>query len=290
MKSYFVRHTDKISVRRDDINEIWDLDKVAIHFPGQGKEDSKSIDPNDYNKLSDSRAIKCFAELNRNGGYVWAEYYTKDDIKIGKIKPNSFEIFESTWSRDRRSAQARKGDKAILKALQMENVRIAKPYEAMSLRAARPRQGTIVRWKAIGNRLEHLVEKKPIDKTWDNLSPEQQETVCTEYLRSADLRECSKLEFLLLPIGRTLKDVDIYGYTKDQREIFAQVTHYKKNDKTCKQKIEKLKRYRKRKAYLVFFCNCDDAVKEDSILFIPITEVFEWLKRNKTYLEKLFVV
>lgn len=288
MGSYFIRHTNKILVSRNDINKIWDQNKVAIHFPGEGKKDSESIKPTDYKKRSDRRAIKCFVELKENGGYIWAEYYTKDDVKIGKIKPNSFEIFESTWSRN--TSNRRKGDKAKLKTLQMENVRIVKPYEVMSLRAARPPHVTIVRWEAIGKRLEHLVEKKPIDKNWDNLSTEQQETVCAEYLRSADLEECPKLEFLLLPIGRTLKDVDIYGYTKDGREIFAQVTHYKKDNKNCKQKVEVLKRYRKREAHLVFFCDCNDVIKEDNILFIPTTKVLGWLKRNKTYLEKLFVL
>lgn len=289
-RSYFIRHTNRLAVSSNDINKIWDQDKIAIHFPGEEKEDSVSIKPTDYKK-SDRMAIECFAELNENGGCIWAEFYTKDDVKIGKIRPKSFDLFESTWSRSENLdiRRRRKGDKAILKTLQMERVRIIKPYELMSLRVTRPRQGTIRRWKAIGKRLECFVENKPIDKSWDNLSTEQQETVCAEYLRSHDSEESPRLEFLLLPIGRTLKDVDIYGYTTDKREIFAQVTHYNKDEPPCKQKIEKLKRYQKRKAHLVFFCNCDDVIEEDNVLFIPVTEVFEWLQRNKTYLEKLSV-
>lgn len=287
LKSYFIRHTKVLAVSDSAINEIWGENKVAIHFPGWGKEDSKSIKEGDYEKRGERRAIKCFRELDKDGGYVWAEYRTQPNVKIGRIKPKSLDYFETTWSKASDKHRRRKGDKAILKTLQMQNVKILKRYEAMELRATRPRQGTITKWN-IGKRLEHYVKGTPIDKNWKGLSSAQQETVCAEYLRSPDLEECPKLDFLLLPIGRTLEDVDIYGCAANGKKIFAQVTNYDKDSKACKQKIEKLERYYPKENYLVFFCNCKGVEKEDDVLFIPVTKVFEWLKKNDKYFKKIF--
>jgi len=289
MKSYFIRHTKKILVPHEEINKLWDENRVAIHFPGKGEKDLESIEIKDYESDPAARiAIKCFNELKCNGGYIWAEYHTQSSVKIGKIKPNSFEYRNTIWSKDCDKPKREQGDTAILKTLQMENVKEIKSGQAMSLRAAKPRQGTIREWKNIGSKLECLVEGKPIVKNWNNLSPEQLETVCTEYPRKPDLENYPKLEHLLLPIGRTLEDVDIYGYSADTREIFAQVTHYKMSHPNCRQKIKKLKHYKNKNIYKVFFCDCDDPKKEDDILVIPTTKVFEWLKRNEMYLKTLF--
>jgi len=289
MKSYFIRHTEKILVPHEEINKLWDENRIAIHFPGKGEKDLESIEIKDYESDRAAKiAIKHFNELKCNGGYIWAEYHTQSIIKIGKIKPGSFKYWYTIWSKKCNNPERKEGDIAILKTLQMENVKKKEPYEAMSLRAAKPRQGTIREWKNIENKLECLVEGKPIAESWNSLSPEQLETVCTEYLRKPDLESCPKLEHLLLPIGRTLEDVDIYGYSTDARKIFAQVTHYKIDHPKCKQKIEKFKHYRNKNICNVFFCDCNNVKKEDDILFIPTTKVFEWLKRNEMYLETLF--
>ncbi len=63
MDSYFIRHTKTMSVEDSDLDEIWNQDKIAIHFPGDGEEDFKSLDPNDYRKPSERQAIRCFQSL-----------------------------------------------------------------------------------------------------------------------------------------------------------------------------------------------------------------------------------
>lgn len=290
MKSYFVRHTEGMSVVEEAIDYLWEYDKIGIHFPEvyrdtpEEVEDSESIDPDDYEERGAKRAISTFAELNMNSGYIWAEYRNKKNVKIGKIVPNSFEICETKW----RAGEFPYPREAKLKTLQIgkKSVKTLAPNESMSLRASRPRQGTITRWPSVKNRLKNLVEEMPTEISWDNLFPSEQETVCSEYLRNPDTPRCPSLERLLLPVGRTLKDIDIFGYTKDKKMLFAQVTHYKIRE--ARKKIQDLKKYSNPKSHLVFFCNCDDILFKDDILFVPLKRLEKWLKKDKGYVKKLF--
>ena len=34
MRSYFVRHTQKLTIRDADLKNLWDEDRVAIHYLG----------------------------------------------------------------------------------------------------------------------------------------------------------------------------------------------------------------------------------------------------------------
>ena len=36
MSSYFVRHTDKLLIRDEDLKELWDEDRIANPLPYQG--------------------------------------------------------------------------------------------------------------------------------------------------------------------------------------------------------------------------------------------------------------
>jgi hypothetical protein len=290
LKSYFIRHTRKILVSTDVIKKIFDENKVAIHFPGSGKQDSKSIKLKDYDKPGERRAIKCFKELSENGGYIWAEYYTcPEEVKVGKIKPKSaVEYVETIWSEDCKNPERKKGERAILKTLQMENVTTLKKGEVMELVAARPRMCTITEWKIIRDRLKYYVKGIPIPESWNSLTTEQQEAVCAEYLRNPNIENCPKLDFLLLPVGRTLQDVDIYGCASDGKKIFAQVTYENIESKNCKQKLENLK-FGGKENHLILFCNCGNEDEKDDVLIIPVKRVvFEWLKNNKKFFDSTF--
>jgi len=299
MESYFIRHTKKIAVSKEDIQKIFEQDRIAIHFPGDGEHDSESIEPSDYRnreKPNAYKAMRCFKELNDNGGYIWAKYYTTDKVKIGEVQPKSYEPFRTYWSLERRSrkpgeAGYRKiGDKAILKTLKIKNVSVLDPSEAIEVAGGMtPPHVTITRWRKIGNRLERLVNHAPFDQEWRSLGRTQrQETICSEYLRNPDVKRCPKLEFLLLPIGGTLEDVDIYGLTDDGKKLFAQVTYYEKSDRQCKQKRDDLRKYQGKGIRLVFFCRCENISEEEGILFIPVEKVFEWLKKRPTYFNMTF--
>jgi hypothetical protein len=279
-----------MAVIEETIDHLWKHHKIAIHFPDvsynapEEVEDKVSLNEREYEYPGAERALPVFKEMNNDGGYIWAEFRNRRDIKVGKIVPNSFEIFETKWAFGKFSYERT----AKLKTLQIDkkSVKIITPSEALSLRAARPRRGTIMRWPSAKNRLKFLVGGIPLEECWDSLFPSEQETVCSEYLRKPDVAECPVLERLLLPVGRTLKDVDIFGFATDKKMLFAQVTYCREEE--AETKIDDLKAYGNPNSHLVFFCNCEEVHIENGILFIPWKRVENWLKSDKTYVQKLF--
>ena len=59
MLEYFIRHgspySNSLAVEDSTINELWHNNIIAIHFPGDGEEDSTSLNPNDYRRNSEKR-------------------------------------------------------------------------------------------------------------------------------------------------------------------------------------------------------------------------------------------
>jgi len=285
MKEFFIRHTKKIKVRDEDLKDLWDKDKIAIHFPGEGDEDSKSLNPEDYKKPSEKGAIKCLLELAKDGGYVWAESRIDKNAKIGFVEPGTkIKLYENARWSDNPEKIAR------LKTLQLkkEKVKHVKPYELIPIKASRPRNLTICRWKTASGKIANLVEGRKNPHEWNNLTTAQQEIACAEFLRTHNLSDYPKLKYLLLPPGRTLEDIDIFGIDYKGNYIYAQVTFYTKDK--CEDKIKKLKKYAGKKNKLIFFCNCDkkEFDEENRIFFIPVNLVESWLKKNPEYKRKLF--
>lgn len=289
MYSYFVRHTDNLWVIDDAVEYLWENDKIGIHFPNVSKgdpsekEDSLSIDPEDYERKYKG-AIGCFKELNEKGGYIWAEYRKQKEIKIGTVKPNSFVQYYTKW----KSGYFDYERTARLKTLQMENVSIIDPKDALFLKAVRPRQLAICRWRKAFSKLDKLVEREPLEPKFENLTPSQQETVCAEYLYNLENDLCPKLNHLLLPVGRTLADIDIYGYDVEGHFVFGQVTNYNYHDSECQEKIKTLLDYHSPESNLVIFCNHNKIERINDVLIIPISNVEKWLLKDIKYGEKLF--
>lgn len=180
----------------------------------------------------------------------------------------------------------------MLKTLQLDWVKEIPPHEVMSLRAAKPIQGTIRRWKACGPRLEALVEGRSLEHEWESLSPDLQEAVCAEFLRLHSDPRYPRLSFLMLPVGRTLKDVDIFGIQQDGSDIFAQVTYRHKDDPESRKKVAALKKYEEKEgaSRLLYFCQCPESVVENGVTFVPVEEILTWIKCNGTYEDKLFSI
>jgi len=284
MYTYFIRHTEDFGVIEEAVEKLWNENKIAIHFPGVSPSsdvpDSSSINPGDYKKRSHKSALSCFRELNEKGGYIWAEYRNKEDIKIGKIIPQSFKILKTKWREYDRTA--------IIKTLQMEQVRVLKSRNAIFLKACRPIQGTICRWHNAVGKLDALVEGRPFEMKIENLTPSQQETVCAEYLRKQHNKMIPVLEHLLLPVGRTLKDIDIYGFTRSGKELFAQVTNYSFENKGINEKIQSLLDYSSKETELVLFCNHENIETKEGYIVIPLSVVERWLLSNTKFSKFLF--
>ena len=294
--SYFARHTERLLIRDEDLGRLWDEDKIAIHYPddksGRLATDSRSTNPEDYEGPAKT-AIRRLHELGEKGGYVWMESRVESGrAKVGYVEPDSgIELDEDAqWEVGSTEALHRKDDdKAILKTIKLTRVRHVERGQQMGLRAGRPQQGTIVRWHKCGSRLVDLVEDRPPSVEWDNLSTEQQEAACAEFLRFQQRGETlPRLNYLLLPVGRTLEDVDIYGLAEDGREIFAQVTHHSLDSKAVSEKEENLKKYGSDGAYLIFFGVGKGQTEVDGITFVRTGEVMDWMGDIPEYCAALF--
>jgi len=89
MYSYFIRHDYGDVIDDETIDSLLDNNRIAIHF-----KDIASLDPKDYEKNA-RRALFVFRELEKNGGYIWAEYKQGRQIKVGKVVRGSFAVCET---------------------------------------------------------------------------------------------------------------------------------------------------------------------------------------------------
>lgn len=289
MHSYFIRHTRALLVDEEDLRQLWEEDRIAVHYPDHGNtlqdEDNESTDPAHYEGRGKT-AMRYLREMEENGGYVWTESFVSPngDAKVGKVEPGTpIEVREARWELRGHADYTNRqdGDTAILKTLKLSSPQIVSRNEQVGLRAGKPRQGTIAKWD-VGTRLEALVEGKIPEPEWSNLSTAQQEAACAEFLRLPP-EGCAvpKLHRLLLPVGRTLQDIDLHGLAEDGREIFAQVTYHSRDSSAAQEKVNALKTYGGRDAYLVFFCRGKGPKTEDGITFVPVeSKVMGWLNNE----------
>lgn len=301
MRSYFVRHTDKLLIRDEDLKKLWDDDRIAIHYPdkesGREKEDSRSLDPADYKgkKGRDKTAMSRLVELARDGGYVWAESLVSEDkaAKVGCVEPGTgIELCDALWDlRGRTDVENRQnGDPAVLKTVKLSCVKPVPRREQVGLRAGRPQQGTISYWN-VGDRLADFIKGRTSAQVWPNLSTAQQEAACAEFMREphADRPDLPRLRQLLLPAGRTLQDIDLYGLAEDGRKVFGQVTYHSRGSTAAQKKLAILEPYGGDTVHLLFFCPGRGPAEEKGVRFISADEeVLPWLKGEEDYAAALF--
>lgn len=265
---------------------LWKNHKIAIHFPysksGLQEEDNNSLDPEDYPTGSHKKAMRALVELANNGGYVCAQYFPYTKCLVGFIEPNSkIELIKGKWG----NIENRSGRQAILKGLSLQKVKIVEPKDSVIIFVGRPRMGTITRWSRVGKAIEYLVERKKPGPVLDDLSPDQQETLCSEFMRLPEAADFNlpKLVHLLLPVGRTMKDIDIYGVSTEGKLIFAQVTYLSLDHTNARKKLDNLRKYEdKEKSHLVLFCNCIQSEMIDGVLVCPIVQVYDHFISTET--------
>jgi hypothetical protein len=279
MKTYFIRHTEKMDVDFETREFLWKNHKIAIHFPysksGLQEEDNNSLDPEDYPTGGHKKAMRALVAIANKGGYVCAQYFPYPEYLIGYIEPNSkIELIKGRWGNRGNWS----GRQAILKGLSLQKVKVIEPRDSVTLLVGRPRMGTITQWSKVGKAIEYLVEGKKRLPVLDNLSPDQQETLCSEFMRLPEATAFSlpKLIHLLLPVGRTMKDIDIYGVSAEGKLIFAQVTYLDLDHITARKKLDNLRKYEaEEKNHLVLFCNCTQPEVINGVLVCPIRQVYD---------------
>lgn len=148
-----------------------------------------------------------------------------------------------------------------------------------------------MRWHRAGRLIESIVLGKKIRPQLSNLTHEQQEILCGEFLRlpEAESSGLPRLAHLLLPMGRTMRDIDIIGITTANKALLAQVTF----DELPKAqwKLNRLLAYVvPKRSHLLLFCACEATLENQGVTIFPIQRVYdifaatphgeEWLRRS----------
>ncbi len=275
MTTYFCRLTQACDIDAPTLDRLWEERRLAIHFPYLEHEeddphrrapDTRCLDPDKY-PSSGKRAIRALQSLAREGGYVCVEQIQRDGGRrtiVGKVPPKSkIELCEGRW----RSVPTRT---AVLKTLRLKQVRIVRAA-IPELVYGRPQQGTIMRWRRVGDFVERLVEGKKPRKQFSALSPTGTEVLCSEYLRRRSGR--LRLQTLIAPVGRTMRAVDIWGLNSAGEQIMAQVTQ-SCDASTIRAKCTSLSKFGHRGCHLVVFAPKAAAINAEGVKHIHLEEVF----------------
>ncbi|HYH65010.1 MAG TPA: hypothetical protein VD866_09975 [Urbifossiella sp.] len=230
MLTYFARHTDKLDIDVVSRQALWDRQLIAVHYPHSkagtldlDATDNASLDPSDY-AGSARGAIRALNDLSRDGGYIYAEYAGQDCL-VGVVERGTPIVrLASAWG----SRYGHAGRPTVLKTLQLSKVKRISKADSAAIVVGRPRMGTLQKWPRAGKLIENLVNGVRSEQTIVALTTDLQEVLCAEFLRlpAVEALGLPRLVHQLLPIGRTMRHIDLLGLAADGRRLFAQVTHY----------------------------------------------------------------
>jgi len=164
----------------------------------------------------------------------------------------------------------------IYKVVRLKNAREISYLDHPLLAAIQPRQGTLTGWPSAEKYLQAILGKHKIPWSVTSLHPSQLEVICYEFLRLQGV-----LRALLLPIGRGLMDIDIFGIDASGKRILAQVTH-STDEKVIQDKLDRLKEYKSRGAKLLFFGPESSQFDDPAVRYISVEEVFDSLCADRT--------
>lgn len=228
MEYAFIRHKiferpDEDELRQEIIPSLFSRRLVALRY-----DDIESVDPKDY--LHEGKpwrsAQVAINRLHRycNEGVVIGAAYGTGVMLVGRISPGTKirpEKFRSN---------------VILKTAQLVDVREVS-YVHHPILMIQPPYGALSGWAAGKGVLDAVMHGRPIVRVPGNLHPGQHEVLCYEWMRSA-----SEIDRLLMPLGRSLPDIDILGVNSMGRKVIAQVT-YQRDPGELERKQEALKRH-----------------------------------------------
>lgn len=296
MKTYYARHT-KISISDSAIQDLRERQLIAIHYPEAKNRpvptypDSESLNPSDYEGTGAKRALACLIRLAKEGGYIVAHYRGMPRLVVGKVKAGSQVLLERTiWHAPEKGQELYPNREAILKALAYKEICELDPLRQRNALAIAPQQSTLSEWHAIGDKVKHLAEGKDSLLGLSDLHYSEQEILCGEFLRTPTIEGVPTLSTLLLPMGRTAKDIDIYGIATDGRRLIAQVKYT--HDESYARDL--LDRYGNSDCHLILFSGIERSNLQGPVLQISLSEVYakfcatesgaEWLRLISTSL------
>lgn len=159
-----------------------------------------------------------------------------------------------------------------------------------SILAIHPRGSTVKHWSE-GEKIVRFIYKRELDLLsttsdidFKVLFPAQQEVLCSEYIRIKG-PEALRLRYLLLPVGRGMKSIDIFG-SSGKKFILGQVS-FTEDPAVIREKINSLKDAEihinsKKDVVKIYFGpeaakNCVLGFAQD-LTFVSLKDVFEEMK------------
>jgi len=264
MKPVFIRHN--LDPSSGILKDLWSRRLIAIHY-----DNIPSIKPDEYQQMEGRAALKRLLGYCKSGAVVGATYRSirPDKIIIGEIAEDSkVEILNYTNN---------SGKSEHLKVVQLINAQEISFLDYPLLAAIQPIQKTLTGWPSAEKYLLAILRGQSIDWGVGSLAPSQLEVICYEFLRGNSI-----LKMLLLPIGRSLPDIDIYGLDEEGNKILAQVT-YSRSISEIERKLAQLKEYQRNDVRLIFFGR-ERFKREDALIqYISVEQVFDHLSSNTDY-------
>lgn len=293
MPLIFIRH--KMDSSPEIYQELLRERLIALHY-----DNIPSADPNHPDRDPKHRPVfKRLRNFCRTGALVAADYskYPPRRMLVGKIKPNS-----KPTPRTFKPCEPEKNPKGcVYKVVKLDGVVEFDYAEHRLLEALQPRGGgVIVRWRMgrIEPYLKALYKKRlygsavTVTPSVYRLTDSHLEVLCSEYLRTDLAPPEVRIDYLLTPIGRTMKGTDIYGARKQKGKdviVLAQVT-FSTDKKVISEKAKRLREYAEgyqgsKKLVMVYFgpkAGKPARSQLENIEFISIQEVFDKMSESGT--------
>lgn len=256
----FIDHHEVIYIRhlmdssKDAYKKLISEGFAAIHYQRDLKNNidkavlNNHLKKESYNEISRGRrALERFLNYARDGAIVVADYsepnYTvpKTDIpksiKIGLLPEKS--SIEVQRYEPESSDQKEYPFGLFYKQVKLDNLVELGSFDLPLILAIHPRGNTVIHWQEGEEAIKFIYKRElglacDLKSGYKVLFPAQQEVLCSEYLRLKAPRNI-KIKQLLLPVGRGMKAIDIYG-SNDTKTILAQVSFTTDKD-SVKEKI-----------------------------------------------------
>jgi len=276
---YFIRHTNVLEISNADVLALYEEGVIGIHYGSDYEIDpSEMLTPEFYDGSPAAvRSMKYLLDLAKYGGYIWSDYSPVSKTIIGEVAPNS-EVFLREYCPTKNEKYFPKG-KLFLKCIKLVNTLEIQTDQQLSLRARRPQQGTLTKWHKSNGKIKKILSGDSKVDSWSDLTPDQQEILVYEYLHEQKDDEY-QIKYLLMPIGRTLKDVDIYGMSNSGKKVFVQVTNFGENQG----KIEALEQYHGESNLLVYAGDVENKISK-SVRYLNVRDVYKYFEPNKQFMD-----
>lgn len=239
--------------------------KIALHY----SDNPNYLDPS-YKK-SGKHAIRRLQSYCQTGAYVAAEF--EEGWLVGKISSGSeIEPLKADCGGEAHAKEHSSGGTVLhlYKTVQLKDFKVLK--NPLALISARPQQGSVCRWRVVGDRVRRMIEDGVLPCELGALSTAEQEVLCYEWLKTQ-----GKLQRLLLPIGRTLMDLDIVGINSEGGKVLAQVT-FNPGPSECAEKMRRLSSYDAQEKYFFLAMKgnpqSQKKASELGIIYVSMLDVF----------------